>query len=219
MNLIILGPQGSGKGTQAKLIVDKFGLVHLEMGGLLRRIAQENSPLGQKIASLINNGILVPDDIISELIGKALDDKLLGKGFIIDGYPRTLTQAQWFDKYLATKQTKIDKLLYINISRQEALRRLSARKNCPKCGRVYNLLTMPPKNGQLCDDCQVELVSRADEAPEAINKRLDIFYSQTRPIVDYYRRKGKVVQIDGQRPVEEIFTEISQKLTLEGQLV
>jgi len=214
MNLIIFGPQGSGKGTQAELIAKKFGLTQLETGKILRKIVSEDSPLGHEIAAIINSGKLVPDETMFKLIRAALNKVDYKLGFIMDGTPRTIDQAVWLDNELAKDHTQIDKLIFLQISNEEAVKRLGSRMMCPQCGRIYNLLTVPPKNGEICDDDQTQLVRRADETPEAINKRLDEYHRATAPVVDYYRQKGKVIEINGQQPIETIFEEIVKKLEI-----
>jgi adenylate kinase len=214
MNIILSGPQGSGKGTQADLLAAKLNLVHLESGKMFRQIISSDSPLGKKVASFVNRGILVPDDVVFEMVKTLFTPETLTRGFIIDGFPRTTAQIQWLDQELAAVGSKVDVLIYLKLSRPEALRRLSARRNCPKCGRIYNMLTQPPKKDELCDDDQTQLVTRADETPEAINKRLDEYEKQTAPMIAYYQAQNKVLEINGEQPINVIFEEILQKLKL-----
>lgn len=212
MNLVISGPQGSGKGTQAKLIAQQFGLVHLETGKLLRDMAGENSPLGKEVASIIESGRLVPDETIFKLLDHKIDRQTLDRGFIIDGTPRTVDQAVWLDQKLAKNHACIDRMLFLDISDKEAVKRLSARLSCPSCGRIYNLITVPPRRPGLCDDDGSPLARRADETPAAIKKRLEQFYQVTLPVLEYYRARKKLVEIDGQRPIETIFSDIVNRL-------
>jgi adenylate kinase len=212
MNLVILGPPGSGKGTQAKLLVEKMGLFYFEMGGLLRAKAEENSPLGRQIASLINGGKLVPDEIIGKILVSSLTESNLKRGILFDGFPRILSQVQILEKELTKRGAQVDKAILIDISYQESLRRLTSRRTCPKCGQIYNLATLPPKEDELCDNCKIKLTSREDETPEVTKQRLEIYRKETLPVVDYYRESGKLIEVDGERPVGVIFEDILGRL-------
>jgi adenylate kinase len=208
MNLIILGPQGSGKGTQAKLLAEKFNLFHLEMGNVMRTKAGEKTPLGEEISGLINKGMIVPDEITFSLVQNYLTEENLRKGLIFDGFPRRITQGTWLDAELTKHGTQIDHLIYLELSKEESLKRLSGRRHCPKCNRNYNLITMPPKNDEICDDCQIKLITRDDETPEAIAQRLENFQNSTYPVVEYYEKQNKVIRINGEASVEAVFAEI-----------
>jgi len=212
MILLIAGPQGSGKGTQAKLLVEKFGLVHVEAGDLLREKARGNSSLGKAIASYINKGAMVPDKITFSLVDQLLTSENLKEGIIFDGFPRRLTQLFWLEKKLKTKNITLDFLIYLTLPRKESVRRLLGRRICPKCNRNYNLVTMPPKKDELCDICQIPLVSRADETKETIEKRLLNYQRRTKPLISYLKEKGKVIEIDGSPQVEKISAAILHKL-------
>lgn len=208
MNLIIAGPQGSGKGTQGDLLQEKLSLVHLETGDNFRAEIAKKTELGKECASYMDRGILLPDQIVFRLVEKLLDEQTLARGFVLDGMPRRLSQVQWLDNFLAEKNSQIDKLILLNLSREETIRRLSARRVCPECGRNFNLITMPPKKDELCDDCQIKLVTRSDETPRAIQKRLKEYHDETDPMIAYYRQKGKVIDINGEQPVAQVFQDI-----------
>lgn len=212
MNLIIAGPQGSGKGTQGDLLQEKLGLIHLETGDNFRAEIAKKTELGKECASYMDQGILLPDQIVFRLVEKLLDQQTLVKGFVLDGMPRRLSQTQWLDNFLAGKNSQIDKLVLLNISEKETIRRLSARRVCPQCGRNFNLITMPPRKDGLCDDCRIRLITRSDETPKAIKKRLKEYHDETDPMIDYYRQKGKVVEINGEQPVEKVFQDILKAL-------
>lgn len=212
MNLIISGPQGSGKGTQAELLAKKFSLVHLETGEMFRRAAQKKTVFGRKIAHWLNKGILVPDKFVLRLLKQNLTEHNLKRGFILDGSPRNLRQIKWLDKELAKKNSPIDKLILLKISKKESIRRLSERRICPRCSRNFNLLTMPPKKDELCDNCKVKLVTREDETAEAIAKRLASYRRRTAPMVKYYQQKGKVIEINGEQPPGDVFKDILKAL-------
>lgn len=204
MNLIIAGPQGSGKGTQAEMLAKKFGLVYFQIGVELRKIAE--------VAETINTGKTVSDEIAFEVAKRFLNSDNLQKGIIFDGFPRYLSQALWLNEQLSGLNSTIDKIILLNISREETFRRLSSRRICPKCGRNYNLIRIPPKNDEICDDCQLALVQREDETLSAIETRLQIYEQNTVPMIDYYRQKGKVIEINGEQPVAKVFEDILKAL-------
>ncbi len=212
MNIIMTGPQGSGKGTQAELLAKKMGLVHLETGEMFRETAEKNTPFGRKIAAWINKGSLVPDNLVFKLLEQYLTKRNLERGFVLDGSPRGLTQIKWLDKYLADYGSQVNKMIFLKISKHGTIKRLSGRRICPKCGRNYNLITLPPKKDELCDDCHVKLISREDDTPQAIAKRLSLYQSRTAPMISYYKKMGKVVEIDGEKPVKEVFEDIVRVL-------
>lgn len=212
MNLVIAGPQGSGKGTQAELLAKKFGLVHIESGKILREEMAAKTPLGLGIAQRMNEGRLIPDQIITQILKRYLTPKLVKRGIIFDGSPRSLGQAQWLDRQMAGQGAEINYLILLKVSEKESIRRLSSRRNCPKCNRIYNLITKPPAKDGVCDDCHIPLAVREDETPEAIKKRLEEYRRQTTPVIDYYRQKNKVIEINGEQPIETIHQEIIRRL-------
>jgi len=216
MNFILIGPQGSGKGTQAELLVKKLGLTYFSPGEVFREMAKQNTPLGRRIDEFINKrGVLVPDDIMLEVLGDFFAKKDLAKGILIDGFPRNVVQAKLFDKWLASRKLEIDKVIFINISRRESIRRLSSRLICPKCEAVFNTLTKLPKKDKICDVCHTELVQRVDDRPAAIAKRLAVFQKETAPLIDFYERKGVLEKFNGERPIEAIFADILARLGLD----
>ncbi len=212
MNLIVLGPQGSGKGTQAKLLVSKLGLVYLEMGDVLRELASKKTPLGEKIASFQSQGKLVTDEIIVEVLKSFLTEENFKKGVLFDGFPRNLSQTGLLEDELKNYQVKIDKVIFLNISFQESLKRLKARRICPTCGTNYNLVTMPPKNGELCDQCGSQLIARSDETDEVIKERLAVYQKETLPLIEAYRQKGILLEVNGEQSVGTIHLEILKNL-------
>lgn len=216
MNILVVGPQGSGKGTQAEKLIEKFGLAHVEMGALLRQISKEESELGLKVREIINSGQLVPDQMTIEILNRYLQAISRLDGILFDGFPRVVSQAEYFDKFMAEKGKKLDVVISLTLPREEVFRRLASRRTCSKCGKVFNVLTKPPKAEGVCDYCQGELIVRADETPEKIEKRLNTFEEQTVPMIDYYRRQGIVEEIDGNRPIETIFEDIVRRLNQRG---
>lgn len=212
MNILLIGPQGSGKGTQAQKLVEKFALAYVEMGSLFRKIIKEDTPLGNQSRELVEKGILVPDDVVIKILNEYLDKIGRFDGIVFDGFPRIVSQAQYFEKFLAEREKKIDLVFYLSLSREETLKRLTNRRICDKCGQIYNLLTKPPKKEGFCDICGERLTLRSDESPEVINTRLNEFLQKTQPLVKFYRQKGILEEIDGNRPVEEIFTDVVNRL-------
>lgn len=212
MNLIISGPQGSGKGTQGELLAEKYGMFHLESGSILRQVSKEKTELGRKVADYLNAGTIVPDDITNELIMSKLTQENLDKGIVFDGFPRRLTQVSWLEVELGKRGAQIDRMILLNISEETSVNRLMARRLCPKCGRNFNLVTMPPRNGEVCDDCNITLIRRADETPETISNRLENYRKETAPLIDYYREKGKVIDINGEVSPPAVFESIVRAL-------
>lgn len=217
MNIVILGPQGSGKGTQAEKLVNKYKLAYVEMGEILRGIVKEDTLLGNKVNEFINvQGKLVPDEIIFEVINNHLRN--IGKfdGILFDGFPRIISQAVYLDDFLKKKGKKIDLLIFLTLAREVSIKRLTSRRICEKCGAIFNLITQPPKQPFLCDLCDGKLITRADENPEKINVRLNEFEKHTVPMIEAYRRKGIVEEVDGNRPIEPIFEDIVQRISKRG---
>lgn len=210
MNLLVLGPQGSGKGTQAEHLAKKFELVYLEMGSLLRQLAKSDP----EIDRLINKeGKLVPDDKTAEIFTKFLSENPLGnkKGLVLDGFPRTPKQYEFVKNYLGAIGQKLDWAIFLEISEKSSIERLSARRTCSVCGKVYNLLTNPPR-GIVCDECGGELIQREDDKQEAIKRRLQIYKERTRPLIEVLEQEQILIRIDGEREIETIFEDICNRL-------
>src|SRR3989338_10539019 len=207
MNIIILGPQGSGKGTHAKLLSKKLSISSISAGDLLRAEREKKTPQGRKIKSIIDSGRLAPDNITLSLILKRIRKRDCRSGFILDGYPRNRQQLEDLKKNI-----EIDVALRINISDKEAVKRLSSRRQCKKCGAIYNIITIKPKKAGKCDRCGSALVQRADDKPAAIKKMLRIYHKETNPLYDFFIKAGKLVDINGEQSVEEVFSDILRKL-------
>lgn len=212
MNLIVIGPQGSGKGEQATRLAREFDLVYLNMGDILRGIAKEDSDRGRIVNEMISvKGKLVPDEFTFKVLRETLEKKASKKGFVFDGYPRTLAQLEKFEAYLTQKGEKIDRVFYLKVSPETSIKRLSSRRICEKCGEVYNLVTDPPKKEGVCNRCKGKLIRRADDKPGVIQKRLEQYQEQTQPLMAYFEKKGILEKIDGERPIEEVFEEIKER--------
>jgi adenylate kinase len=210
MNIVILGPQGSGKGTQAEMLAEKFGLLHIETGKILRKIAESDHPWGKKIKQMMLNGELVSDDILNAVLKETLAT-IHPKGYLFDGTPRNLSQYELINKVLAERAEKIDRVVYLNIPEEETIKRLSSRRTCSTCGRIYNIITDPPTVSNQCD-CGGELIHREDDQPQAIKKRLE--WGRTTEIKQQAQKEGILLEINGEQPIEDIHKEIVERLGL-----
>jgi len=199
MRIIMMGPQGSGKGTQAKKLADRYGIPHISMGEIFRSAVKSGSEVGLKIKQIIDAGNIVPDDLTLGFIKKRLEDVDCAEGFILDGFPRTLHQAEALDEI-----TDITHVVVLHISDKESIKRLGARRQCPKCGKITSVNV----EGETCRDCKVKFVIRDDDKPASIKKRLDIYHDETQPLIEYYRPRNIVHIVNGEKSVEDVFKEI-----------
>lgn len=204
MRLILLGAPGSGKGTQAKNIAEKVGITHVASGDLFRAAATRGDELGNQARHYMEQGLLVPDEITIKMILERIDAPDCSKGVMLDGFPRTLEQAKALDQALGDKKLKIDRVFYINVSTDELVRRLSGRFICRKCQAPYHKVSSPPKKEGVCDKCGGELYQRADDTPETVRKRIDVYTKETSPLIDYYNKAKKLVEIDGEGNIDSI---------------
>jgi|WetSurSiteA1Bulk_404760.scaffolds.fasta_scaffold03147_5 adenylate kinase len=209
MNLLILGPQGSGKGTQARILADKLGLFYLEMGDFLRDLAKTNP----EVDEIVNKkGELLPNDMFFFAMKKLLEEKIAeGKGLLLEGFPRSIEQYQMLKNWFNQEDLKIDKAIFIEISKEETIKRLSARRTCEACGRVYNLITDPPK-GDACE-CGGRLSQREDDTPARIEKRLEVYNQNTKPLIEVFEKEGILLKVDGERPIQVIADDLLNQLT------
>jgi adenylate kinase len=206
--LILLGPPGAGKGTQANLLTKQLGLPHLASGDVFRLIRQEDSELGALVRSYYDKGLLVPDDVTNRMMLEVLSRDDYSSGVMLDGFPRTIDQAKVLDRSLATSGRSIWKVVYLAVPAEELIKRLSARWLCRGCSAVYNQTTNPPRKPGVCDLCGSELYQRVDDTAETARTRLDAFNKDTQPLVDYYRAQNKLCEVDGLQPVEVVATAI-----------
>lgn len=212
MNIIMLGPPGAGKGTQAKMLVEEFGIPQISTGDMLRAAVAEGTELGKKAKEYMDKGQLVPDEVVIGIVRERLSKPDCEKGFILDGFPRTVPQAEALDKILQEMGKKIDYVINIVVPDEEILKRLTGRRTCRKCGAMYHVVFNPPKKEGVCDKCGGELYQRDDDKEETIRKRLEVYKAQTEPLVDYYKKKGVLVDIDGTKGIQEIYQDILKVL-------
>jgi len=205
--LILLGPQGSGKGTQARFLVKKYHLQYLATGDIFREIAKKNTPLGKQIANYLNAGNLIPNDIMMAIFEKKLKSIDIPHGILFDGMPRTLNQAQLLDKMLSELNHPLPMVIYLRIKRQTAIDRSIKRRICINCNNTY-LPGEPSYTRGICDNCGGKVISRSDDTPKVIANRLDQYYTETEPVTDYYRRNHRLIEIDGEPPVGEVTQKI-----------
>ncbi|HEU23682.1 MAG: adenylate kinase [Mesoaciditoga sp.] len=204
MNIIFVGPPGAGKGTQAQVISKTFKIPHISTGDMLRSEMESGSELGNKVRDIINSGKLVDDAVMNQIVKERLSKPDTKNGFILDGFPRTLNQAKSLDGILSSIGKKIDYVIYVDVPEKIIVERLSARRMCPKCGRNYNMITDPPKEDELCDDCHVPLITRDDDKPETVRNRYKVYLELTKPVIDYYSAKKLLFTVDGTLPVKEV---------------
>ncbi len=210
-NLIFIGAPGAGKGTFSALLLEKYPLAHISTGDLLRDEVKRGTDLGREAGKLMEGGRLVPDELVTAMVKARLSQPDCAGGFILDGFPRTLPQAELLDQALGELGKALDCVVYLQVPDEVILQRLTSRIMCRKCGKIYNRITMPPRDARICDDCGGEIYQRADDSPETAAKRLDVFYSSTRPLIDYYGGRGllhAVTELDKDR----IFAELERTL-------
>uniref|UniRef100_A0A7V3ZTK3 Adenylate kinase n=2 Tax=candidate division WOR-3 bacterium TaxID=2052148 RepID=A0A7V3ZTK3_UNCW3 len=204
---IFIGPPGSGKGTQAKKLAEFLNYSFISTGDILREEVKRNTKIGKFAKEYMEKGLLVPDDLMLKIIKKNLKK---GIRFILDGFPRTIEQAKGLDEILKKKSLKIEKVFYLNVDEDEIIKRLSSRRVCPLCKRIYNLLVERPKNDEICDICNVKLILRDDDKEEVIKKRIEVYKKDTEKLISYY--KDKLIEIDGEGEPEKIFENIKNSL-------
>lgn len=204
MNLIMLGPPGSGKGTQAKRLTERFGIPQISTGDILREAVKEGTPLGKEAKRYMDEGKLVPDEVVVGIVRERLKEPDCEKGFILDGFPRTVAQAEALDRILEEMGRKIDHVIDIEVSEDELLKRLTGRRTCKRCGAMYHIIFNPPKRDGICDQCGGELYQRDDDREETIKARLKVYREQTAPLIDYYEKRGLLRRIEGSGKIDEI---------------
>ncbi|MFB0527951.1 MAG: adenylate kinase [bacterium] len=212
MKLVLLGPPGSGKGTQAKRIAEKYGLPHVSSGDILRAGLREEGYLDRETREIVRSGRLVPDRIAVEIVKKRLGEEDCGKGFILDGFPRTLPQAESLNGFLQESDIPIDRVLYLELSEGEAVKRLSGRRICPHCGATFHLLFHPPRSPGICDRCGTQLSQREDDSEVTVRERMKTYQKETHPLIEYYQTRGVLAKINANRSIEEVFKDLCKVL-------
>lgn len=210
--LILLGPPGSGKGTQAVKISKEMQIPHISTGDLFRDNISRNTELGQKAKTYMNEGKLVPDELVVNMLLDRVAKNDCKTGYLLDGFPRTVNQAIEFDKELSGNASLT--VLYLDVSDEAVMQRISGRLSCTECGSIYNRFFTPPKQEGICDHCGHELVQREDDKPEVVKNRLEVYKKQTAPLIDYYKSKGVLKPIDGEAAPEEIYRQVKEALSL-----
>ena len=208
MKIIMLGAPGAGKGTHAKKITEKFGIPAISTGDIFRENIKNGTELGKKAKEYMDAGNLVPDELVCDLVVDRLKQDDCKNGYILDGFPRTIPQAEALTAELAKDDDAIDYALEIFIEDQAIIDRMSGRRVCKSCGATYHVVNIPPKTEGVCDECDGELIVRDDDAPETVKKRLDVYHEQTAPLIDYYKKQGILKVIDGSKGLDTCFEEI-----------
>lgn len=212
MRLILLGPPGAGKGTQAKRVIEEFDIPHISTGDIFRKNIKEKTELGQKVEGLLAQGKLVPDELTIEIVWDRLDQEDCKNGFLLDGFPRTIPQAEALDEGLAKRGLKLDRVLNIDVDKDSLVKRLSGRRVCPSCGASYHIDNNPTKVEGICDACQTPVIQREDDQEETVLDRIKVYDSQTKPLVDFYNKQDLVFTVDGTLPIDEITNKLVTEL-------
>ncbi|MBI5026984.1 MAG: adenylate kinase [Nitrospirae bacterium] len=208
MRLVLLGAPGAGKGTQAKKLIEKYGIPQISTGDILRKAVADGTPLGKEAKSYMDKGELVPDKVVIGLIEERLKQGDTKKGYILDGFPRNTAQAETLDRMLNDMGMPLDFALSVDVPKNDLLKRLTGRRTCKNCQQMYNIYFSPSKKENVCDKCGGELYQRDDDKEETIKKRLDVYESQTAPLINYYAKKGKLKSVMGVGSIEEIFRKV-----------
>lgn len=212
MNVILLGPPGAGKGTQAKTLVDQTGLTHVASGDLFRAALREGTELGMLAKSYMDRGELVPDEVVIGMILERINRPDCANGVIFDGFPRTEEQARVLGKALADHNNRIDAVLYLYVPNEVLLRRIAGRQTCKTCGATFNIYYFPTHRPNICDVCGGKLYQRSDDSMETAQHRLDVYFAQTTPLITYYKQQGNLFEVDGQREISLVTEEMLSAL-------
>lgn len=212
MRLILLGPPGAGKGTQASAIVKEFNIPHISTGDIFRENIKNRTELGNKAKEYMDKGLLVPDEIVISIVEDRLKEDDCKEGFLLDGFPRTLNQGEALDKVLSNMDLKLDKVINLNVDNEILIERAIGRRICKDCGAVFHVKFTPPKEEGVCDLCGGDLYQRDDDTVETISKRIEVYYKQTEPLIDYYSEKGLILDVDGSKDKGLLFKEIVDAL-------
>jgi len=212
VRLVLLGPPGAGKGTQAKLLQEHFDIPQISTGDILRRAAKEGTPFGKRAKKYMDRGELVPDSVILDIVEERLSADDCHKGFLLDGFPRTVVQAEAFQTMLDRQNQALDGAVSLRVPRQKLVARLSGRRTCRQCGAMYHVRFNPPKKEGVCDQCGGDLYQRADDREETIEARMEVYDRESAPLLEHFRQKGLLREVDGSKTTDEVFREILRQL-------
>jgi len=208
MKIIMLGAPGAGKGTQAKKIADKYGIPHISTGDIFRANIKGGTELGMKAKSYMDQGQLVPDDVTIGMLLDRISEADCADGYVLDGFPRTIPQAESLTKALESRGEKMEYAIDVDVPDANIVSRMSGRRACLACGATYHVVTIPPKQEDICDSCGETLVQREDDKPETVQKRLTVYHDQTQPLIEYYKQAGMLVTVDGTKDLNDVFADI-----------
>jgi adenylate kinase len=214
MRIVLLGAPGAGKGTQAKILIEKYGVPQISTGDLLRAAVGAGTPLGKEAKSFMDKGELVPDRVVLGMVEERLKQDDCKKGYILDGFPRNTAQAEALDKMLASLNMQLTAALSVDVPFEDLMKRLTGRRTCKACGQMYNIFFKPPAKEGVCDKCSGELFQRDDDKEATIKKRLEVYNAQTAPLIDYYGKKGIVKTVSGTGSIDDIFKKVTAALGL-----
>ena len=208
MKFIMLGAPGAGKGTQAKKIAEKYSIPHISTGDIFRANIKNGTELGQKAKTYMDQGLLVPDELVVDLVVDRVNQEDCANGYVLDGFPRTIPQAESLDKALAALEQKVDYAINVEVPDENIVNRMSGRRACVDCGATYHIEFAPTKEENVCDNCHGGLILREDDKPETVQKRLNVYHEQTQPLIDYYTEKNILVEVDGTVDINDVFKAI-----------
>ncbi len=212
MRLVLLGPPGAGKGTQASAIVKKYNIPHISTGDILRANIKKGTELGKKAKEYMDKGLLVPDDLVVSIVKDRITGDDCKNGFLLDGFPRTVNQGEALDRELTQMSLKLDRVINIDVEKEVLIERAIGRRICKNCGATYHIKFNPSKEEGVCDICKGELLQRNDDTKETVEKRIEVYIKQTKPLIDYYMEKGLILNVDGSKSIDAIFKEIVKAL-------
>lgn len=212
MKVIMLGAPGAGKGTQAKQIADKYSIPHISTGDIFRANIKNGTELGKKAKTYMDQGLLVPDELVVELVVDRIQQDDCKNGFVLDGFPRTIPQAEALDAALEKINEKMDYAIDVDVPDENIINRMSGRRACLNCGATYHIVSIPTKVEGICDRCGNQIVLRDDDKPETVKKRLEVYHEQTQPLIDYYKKQDILRTVDGVQPMEDVFNAIVEIL-------
>ena len=212
MKVVMLGAPGAGKGTQAKKIAAKYSIPHISTGDIFRANIKNGTELGKKAKTYMDQGLLVPDELVVDLVVDRVNQEDCANGYVLDGFPRTIPQAEALTKALAGQGQKLDYAIDVDVPDENIVRRMGGRRACVGCGATYHLEYAPPKQEGICDTCGGELIPRDDDKPETVTKRLGVYHEQTQPLIDYYTNAGILKRVDGTVDIDEVFQAITEIL-------